>query len=275
MAKPTAKMPTSKGNRQYHISCKKGDLSNYLLLPGDPERVEKFAKNWDKKKKIAHHREFYSVTGYFKNTNISCISTGIGAPSMAIVVEEAARVGVDTFIRTGSTGAIQKGINTGDLIINTAGVKLEGTSNDYVITEYPACANYEVVLALIEACERLKVKYHVGITASTDSFYIGEGRMGFKGYVQSYTQYVLSDLQKAGVINIEMETSALFTLASLYNLRAGSVCAVFDNLVTNEFKIKGEEKMGMVASEAVSILYQWDKLKKKNKKRYFSPSLLK
>ena len=273
--KPTAKMPSQKGNRQYHIACRKGDLAPYILLPGDPGRVPKIAQPWDNKKEVAFHREYHSITGHFKSTEISCLSTGIGAPSTAIAIEEAARIGVHTFIRVGSTGALQPEIKPGDLVINTAGVKLEGTSKNYVRTEYPALASYEVVLALIEACERLNLRYHLGITASTDSFYVGEGRPGFKGYNQSYFENVLSDLQKAKVVNVEMEASALCTIASLYNLRAGAICAVFDNLVTDEFAIKGEEEVGLAASEAVVILSEWDKLKKKKRKKYFYPSLLK
>lgn len=273
--KPTAKMPSQKGNRQYHIACRKGDLAPYLLMPGDPGRVSKIAKLWDNKKEVAFHREYHSITGRFKDVKISCLSTGIGAPSTAIAIEESARIGVHTFIRVGSTGALQTGIKPGDLIINTAGFKLEGTSKNYVRNEYPSFAHYEVVLALIEACEKLNIKYHLGITASTDSFYIGEGRPGFKGYTQSYLKNIIPDLQKAKVVNFEMESSALFTIASLYNLRAGAICAVFSNLITDEFAIKGEKEVGLAASEAVVILSQWDNLKKKNRKKYFYPSLLK
>ena len=275
MAKSNAKSPLGKGGCQYHIGCRQGDLAPYVLLPGDPGRVLKISKNWQKKKQIAFNREYCSITGYFKKVKISCLSTGIGAPSTAIAIEEAARLNVKTLIRVGSTGAIQKGINPGDLIINTAAVRLEGTSKNYIQTEYPAMANYEVVLALIEACEKLKFKYHLGITASTDAFYVGEGREGFEGYLQSKHKNILSDLQKAKVINLEMETSLVFTLANLYNLRAGAICAVFDNLLTNKWTVKGEKDMGKVASEAVVILDQWDKIKKRKKKKYFYPSLLK
>jgi len=93
---------------------------------------------------------------------------------MAIVVNEASRVGVDTFIRVGSTGAIQKGVNCGDLIISTAAVRLDYTGNCYVMPEYLAVASYEVLLALIEAAESLGIgNYHVGITATTADFYAG------------------------------------------------------------------------------------------------------
>lgn len=271
----TAKNPTQKGGRQYHIACRKGDLAGFVLLPGDPGRVNKIAGVWDNFKEIANHREYHSVIGAYHSVPISCLSTGIGSPSTAIAVEEAARIGVHTFIRVGSTGAIQPGLKPGDLIINVAGVKFEGTSKRYIFDEYPSFAHYEVVLALIEACEKLGFRYHLGITASTDSFYVGEGRLGFKGYNQSYSENVLKDLQQAKVTNLEMEASALFTIASLYELRAGAICAVFDNLVTDEFKIAGEKEVALAASEAVAILDKWDKIKKEKGKKYFYPSLIK
>ncbi len=275
MLKSTARKPMGKGGKQYHINCQPGDLASYLLMPGDPDRVEKITKDWKNKKQLGIKREYRSVTGTFENVKMSCLSTGLGAPSLAIALEEAARLKVNTFIRVGSTGTIKKEINLGDLIINVAGVRLEGTSQQYVRSEYPAFANYEVVLALIEACEKMKYKYHLGITASTDAFYVGEGRKGFQGYFQSHSHNLLPDLQRAGVINMEMESSVLFTLGNLYGLRTGAICAVFDNLITNKWAVKGEEQAGRAASEAIAILNQWDKAKKKNKKKYFYPSLIK
>ncbi len=275
MIKLNAKNPKGKGGCQYHIACHENDLSPYILLPGDPDRVLKITQSWDEKRQVAFNREYRSITGYFKNVKISCLSTGIGAPSTAIAIEEAARLGVHTFIRVGSTGAIQRGINPGDLIINTGGVRLEGTSKNYVRPEYPALAHYEVILALIEACEKFKFRYHLGITASTDAFYVGEGRLGFKGYSQLNFKDIVPDLRKAKVTNLEMEASVLFTLANLYNLRAGAVCAVFDNLLTNKWIIKGEKEAGKVACEAVVTLNQWDKIKNKKRKKHFYPSLIK
>ncbi|MDD5172947.1 MAG: nucleoside phosphorylase [Patescibacteria group bacterium] len=274
MIKSTAKNPKGENNCQYHIACRKNELASYALLPGDPGRVLKITKNWEKKKQIAFNREYRSITGYFKNLKISCVSTGIGAPSAAIAIEEMIRLNVHTFIRVGSTGAIQKGINPGDLIINIGAVRSDGTSKSYIQPTYPALANYEVVMALIEACEKLSIKYHLGISASTDAFYVGEGRLGFRGYNQAALKNIVPDLQKANVINLDMENSIIFTLASLYNFRAGAICVVFDNLITNKWIVKGEEKLGKVASESMVILNQWDKIKKKRKKKYFYPSLI-
>jgi uridine phosphorylase len=260
------------GDPLYHIQCKEGDLSPYVLLPGDPERVIKIGKCWDRYSEIAFHREYRSIRGTYKGIDVSCISTGIGSPSAGIAVEELARIGCHTLIRVGSTGVLQD-IPCGDLIISLGSIRFEGTSREYIFPEYPALAHFEVILSLIEACECLDYAYRLGIGASTDSFYVGQGRKGFKGYVQSTYAHFIEDLQKASVVNFEMETSCILTLSSLFGLRAGALCVVFANRVTGEFMQCGEEKAGKTASEAIKILHEWDELKEKKGKKWIFPSL--
>lgn len=258
--------------KQYHIACKKGDLAKYLLVPGDPDRVPRIVSFWDSAREVSCHREFRSFTGKYQGVPISAMSSGIGPACISILVNEAFRVGVETFIRVGSTGAIQKNIECGDVIISSAAVRLDSTSNCYIIPEYPAVASYEVLLALIEAAESLGISnYHVGITATTADFYAGQNCP----IRAAKTRSLLSILQEAGVLNFEMETATLYTLASLYGLRAGSVCAVYANRCTDEFKPQaGEENAIKIANEAIKILYEWDKTKHKYKKQWFFPSLL-
>jgi len=255
MKKVSASAPVIEG-KQYHIACGPKDVAPSVLLPGDPERVGKIASLWDRAKEVAYHREYHTMTGIYQGTPISCTSTGIGAPSLAIGVEELSRIGVETFIRVGTCGAIQKGMKCGDLVISTGAVRLDGASRDYVMPEYPAVAHYQVVEALMQAAKELKVRYHVGITASTDTFYPGQGRPGYRGYQASHKDHILSDMQKAGVLNFEMEGSCLLTLSSLFGKRAGMVCVVVANRVTNEFLITDamQKKVGLVASRAVVIL---------------------
>lgn len=262
-------------NVQYHINCKPGDLAHYLLMGGDPERVPKIANQWSKAKEISSHREFRAFTGIYKGVEVSAISSGIGPAATAIVLNEAANVGVNTIIRVGSCGALQKEIQCGDLVISSAAVRLDGTSNCYVIPEYPAVADYEVLLALIEAAETLGVKYHVGVTATTSDFYAGQARTATKKFVAPRCDELIKALQKANVLNFEMETATLYVLSALFGLRAGSVQAVFANRVTDEVKpCAGEENCVKVANEAVKILDSWDKKKKARNKAHFFPSLL-
>jgi uridine phosphorylase len=246
-------------------------LAEYLLVPGDPDRVPKIAKLWDSAKEVSSHREFRSFTGAYKGVPISALSSGIGPACMAIAFNEASNIGVHTFIHVGSTAAIQEDIDCGDLIISSSAVRLDCTSDCYVMPQYPATANYEVLLALIEAAERMGVSnHHVGITATTADFYAGQSRP----MKVPASQDLFTILRRARVLNFEMETATLFTLASLNALRAGSVCTVFANRCRNEFmKGAGEENATKVANEAVKILRGWDDLKKKERKRWYFPSL--
>ncbi|MEM0441079.1 MAG: uridine phosphorylase [Candidatus Caldarchaeum sp.] len=270
----SAKEPRA-GEEFYHVRVKKGEIAPYVLMPGDPERVPKIAQFWDEAREISFHREYKVWHGKAGNVAISACSTGIGAPSTVLAVEELARAGCHTFIRVGSCGALQPGIEIGDQIITTAAVRLEGTSSQYVLPGYPAHASYEVVLALVEAAETLGVNYHVGVTASTDSFYTGQGRPGFRNYWWSFSKSILEDLKAMNVLNLEMEASALLTVASLYGLRAGAVCTVFANRVNDTFGVKGEETAAKVATETVKILAEWDEIKQKKGKKYLTASMLK
>ncbi|MEM3185347.1 MAG: uridine phosphorylase [Conexivisphaerales archaeon] len=271
----SAERPEDEYGVQYHIACRKGDVANYVLLPGDPARVQLIAEQWDSAKKVAEHREYITYTGLYKGTAISCTSTGIGGPAAAIAVEELLRVGADTFIRVGTTGALKKEINIGDIIITSGAVRFDGTTQQYVWPGYPAVAHFEVVLALVEAAEKMGVRYHVGITASSDSFYTGQGREGFRGYKPHSSEILLNDVMKANILNFEMESSTLLTLSNIYGARAGSVCTAVANRETNEFvENAGIPSVIKVANEAVKILSEWDKLKKSRGKKHFFPSLL-
>lgn len=247
---------------QYHVDVGTDDVADAVLLPGNPERVDRIVQFWDDAEERAHHREYRTVTGIHQDVPISVTSTGIGSPSAAIAVEELARVGVETFIRVGSTGAIQPGMEVGDLVITSAAVRQEGTSSEYVREEYPAAADREVVSALIAAAERLDYDYHVGITMSADGFYAGQGRPGFEGFEAAGSEDLIESLREANVKNVEMEASAILTIANIYGLRAGAVCSVYANRVTGEFRAEGDERAAEVASLAVTLLAEMDRTKR-------------
>jgi uridine phosphorylase len=246
---------------QYHIEVGPGDVASSVLLPGNPERVEKVVGLWDAWEEKAYHREYRTASGTYRETPISVTSTGIGSPSAAIAVEELARVEADTFIRVGSCGAIQEGMDVGDLVITTGAVRQEGTSTEYVREDYPATADYEVVCALVAAAEELGYEYHTGLTMSADSFYAGQGRPGFEGFRAAGSEALIDALQEANVKNVEMEASSILTLANVYGLRAGAVCTVYANRVTGEFRTEGERKAAETASLAVHYLGRMDEVK--------------
>uniref|UniRef100_A0A7C4H9Y5 Uridine phosphorylase n=1 Tax=Staphylothermus marinus TaxID=2280 RepID=A0A7C4H9Y5_STAMA len=271
----SASRPETEEGLQYHLRVKPGDVSKYVLLPGDPGRVVKIAEKWDRYWKVAEHREYITYSGYYKNVFISVTSTGIGCPSTAIAIEELARVGCDTFIRVGTTGALSREIGIGDLIISIGAVRFDGTSKQYVLTEYPAVASLDVTLALMFAAELLNVKYHVGLTASSDSFYVGQERPGYRDYMPPNQIGLINYLKSVNVLNFEMESSIIFVLSNIYRLRSGSICAVIANRETNEFIAEaGVEDAIRVANEAVKILNTWDELKIVKNKKYLTPETI-
>ncbi len=269
----SARRPETPDRKQYHIETEKGDVAKAVILPGDPQRVEKISSRWDSFRQVASHRQYVTHTGIFKGVPISACSTGIGGPGAAIAMEELANVGARDFIRVGSCATLKEDIQIGDLIISTGAVRLDGTSKQYVRPEYPAVASYEVVMALVEAADSLDLDYHLGITASTDSFYLGQSRPGFNNYVQSWSTTLIDNLQKANVANFEMEAATLFTVAGIYGFRAGTVCAVYANRVKDEFAVKGEDAVINCGNEAVRILAEMDEEKKSNSKKYWMRTL--
>ncbi|MCI5073217.1 nucleoside phosphorylase [bacterium] len=220
--------------KEYHIDCKKGDLAEYIILVGDPARSQKIAQHFDSIEFEAQHREYHSYTGKLNGVRISVMSTGIGPASMEIAVIEACQITqAPTFIRCGSSGAILEHIKPGDLIISQASMRMEDTSQYFVPNAFPAVANYEICKALEQQAQKLKLTYHVGITASASGFYGAQGR-SVNGLPQAQT-YSTEQLKQWKVSNFEMETSTLFTLAHLKGLKAGAICAAYANRSSNTF----------------------------------------
>jgi len=270
-----ASSPLMPGDKHLATGIKVGDVSHYVLLPGDPQRNEHVKNLWDSYEEVSYNREYRHMRGTYKEADISIVSTGIGDLAMNFAVEELARSGAHTFIRVGTTGTLQPHIDCGSLIINTGMIRGDGTSNCYIQPEYPALASYEVVMALIEACKCLGYKYYVGIGATADSFWAGQARPGFRGYWQSAWDNMIEDYRRAGIINWDGEASTLLTLTSLYNLRGGFISTVIANRVTEEFNHIGEYESVKAASLAVAFLNKWDALKVEKGVTHLTPSLFK
>ena len=248
--------------RQYHLAVTADEVAETVLLPGDPDRVDLITGLWDESREVASRREYRTATGEVEGAPVSVTSTGIGAPSAAIAVEELARAGAETFLRVGSCGALQPETSVGDLVITSGAVRGEGTTAAYVREDYPATAHDEVVAALVAAAERLGHDYHVGVTATTDSFYAGQSRPAFGGYEPPGSEALLEELRRAGVQNVETEAAAVLTLASIFGLRAGAVCTVYADRDTGEFAAEGQTAAAETASLAASVLARMDERKR-------------
>lgn len=198
---------------QPHLKITTNDISPYVLLPGDPDRVEIIGKYLNDFKIISQNREFKIGLGTYKGIPVTICSTGIGCPSTAIAVEELINAGAQFLIRVGTCGgAWRADITAGSLIIPTASVRDEGTTREYVSAGFPAVADRNVVNSLCSSASEQGFAYFVGINRTHDAFY---------GNPSSIRRW-----NNLPIISSEMESAALFVIASLRNVKAGAILAV-------------------------------------------------
>ena len=204
--------------KQPHLLVEEGDVHDIALIPGDPGRVDRIAGHCENAETVAQNREYKLVNATYEGVPLTICSTGIGCPSAAIAVEELSNVSVETFVRVGTTGALQSDIDIGDMIVATGAAKNEGTSKRYEDEEYPAVPDYDVLSALVDAAEENGEDVHVGPIASDDAYY-------------AETDEDVRDWEQAGILSVEMEAATVFTLARRKGLQAGAICTVDGNLV--------------------------------------------
>ncbi|OKP02656.1 uridine phosphorylase [Xenorhabdus eapokensis] len=241
----------------FHLGITKSDLQGATLaiVPGDPNRVEKIAHLMDNPVHLASHREFTTWRAEIDGKSVVVCSTGIGGPSTSIAVEELAQLGVRTFLRIGTTGAIQAHINVGDVLVTTAAVRLDGASLHFAPMEFPAVADFECTNALYEAAKASGSATHVGITASSDTFYPGQERYDtYSGRVVRRFQGSMKEWQEMGVMNFEMESATLLTMCASQGLRAGMVAGVIVNRTQQE--IPDAELLKQTESNALGIVVE-------------------
>jgi len=216
--------------KQPHLLVSEGDLSDIALVPGDPGRVDRIASHCSDVETVAENREYKVVNATYKDRDLTICSTGIGSPSAAIAAEELNNVGVETLLRVGTTGALQADIEIGDMVVATGAAKDEGTTKRYESVTYPAVPDYAVLSALVEVAEENDEEVHVGPIATDDAYY-------------AETEEHVADWEAAGMLAVEMEAAALFSLARRKGMRAGAICTVDGNLVegTQKGETEGEE----------------------------------
>jgi len=228
-------------SKQPHLLVSEGDLADVALVPGDPGRVDRIAGLCDDATELTHNREYKVVNATYGGRDLTICSTGVGSPSAAVAVEELERVGVETLIRVGTTGALQRGIEIGDMIVATGAAKDEGTTKRYEKATYPAVPDYEVLSALVDAAEEKETRaatntadddgagrVHVGPIATDDAFY-------------AETEEYVDDWERAGLLAVEMEAAAIFSLARRKGMAGGAICTVDGNLVEGTQKGETED----------------------------------
>lgn len=214
-------------NRQYHIQAAPGEIGEYVILPGDPKRCEKIARYFDNPVKIADSREFVTYTGTLDGVKVSVTSTGIGGPSASIALEELVQCGAKTFIRIGTCGGLQKEVRSGDIVIATGAIRMEGTTKEYAPIEYPAVPDLTVTNAIVRAAKNSGQPFHTGVVQSKDSFYgqHSPGRMPVSYELENKWQAWI----RMGAMASEMESAALFIVGAYLRVRVGALFLVMAN----------------------------------------------
>lgn len=220
-------------DKLYHIGFGLADLGDSLpgiaLLSGDPGRAERIAKTHLRDVKVlSEHRGLNSYVGKLETgQTILSATSGMGAPSLSIIVNELVQVGITSIIRVGTCGSIQPHVKVGSVVISSAALTRQGAANDVAPPEYPAVADPFLTVELAGAAAALNADYHVGITASVDTFYEGQGRTGSANpHLLRSLRGLVEEYQHLNILNFEMESGTLFKMASVYGFRAACICAV-------------------------------------------------
>lgn len=246
-------------NIQPHIRCGVKDSANYALLPGDPQRVDRVRPFLSDVRDITFNREYKSIVGYYKGVKVMVISTGMGGPSVGIGVEELKNIGVNTMIRIGSCGALKSGMKLGDIVIANGVVRDEGTTKAYVKEIYPAVPDTSLLFDIISSAEEMNIPYHTGIVRSHDSFYTDE-----EDKIDNYWS-------NKNVIAADMESAALFVIASLRGIKAATILNVvveYENDLEdgiNSYVDGGNTTMTGEEREILTALEAIVKMDKRNK----------
>ncbi len=209
--------------KQPHINCDENDISKYVIIAGDPKRIDKIKDILDDSYEVAYNREFKTIRGRYKGIEITATSTGIGGPSATIAIEELSACGAEYIIRIGSCGAVQDKVKLGDLVLATGAVREDGASKMYVEENYPAVSDFYLNRELVAILEEYNLNHHVGIVRSHDSFYI------------DYEDDIMDYYNHKNVLGSDMETATLFTLGNLKKIKTASI---LNNVVLYQNNVK-------------------------------------
>jgi uridine phosphorylase len=203
------------------MRCLPGEVAPNVLVPGDPARAARIANEWlEDARPVMVQREFHTYTGHYQGTPVSVVSTGIGGPGAAMVIQDLARLGCRNVIRVGTAGSVNEDVNPGDNVIGIGAVRDEGLSHKFLPAKYPAVADLDVTNALRSASAQQNAAIHVGVVHTSDAFRAPS------------LPAEIETAMYAGVLCFEMEAATVLTIARLEKLRAGCIFSI-DGFVAN------------------------------------------
>lgn len=238
-----------------YMKIQPGQIGKYVIFSGDPWRVEKLVKNLIDLKHIAFAREFNTYTGMYKGVTVTITSTGIGAPSAAIAMEEMYAAGMKVAVRMGTAMALQDDM-LGKFIIPIAAMRRENTSKTYVEESYPAVADFKLVQVMNETVCQMGAEYVNGINCTMDGFYSQMHDSKFSLEKEKDYTKLFEELRSIHVTGVDMESSCLLTLGRLMEVETCIVtmATVLENLkdfLKGEERIKAEQLLCDVTLEGI------------------------
>ncbi|NEQ23240.1 MAG: nucleoside phosphorylase [Microcoleus sp. SIO2G3] len=246
--------------RLYHIGFGRDDLGlqppTIALLSGDPERAHLIAQNYFQDVQLlSQSRGLNSYLGHLSNGHtILSATSGMGAPSLSIVVNELVQVGIRQIIRIGTCGSIQDHVPVGSIVISSGALCRQGAANDIAPVEYPAVADPFLTVALVKAAQELDIEHYIGITASVDTFYQGQERTDSANpYLMRSLQGITEEYRRLNVLNYEMESGTLFKMAGVYNFAAACICGVVAQRTKSENVILEQKDVAVKNAIAVVV----------------------
>jgi uridine phosphorylase len=199
------------------------------VLTGDPDRVPALAEAAGMTRATWTNRGYVCVEVDIDGEPGLVCSTGIGGPSMAIVVEELGQLGVRQLIRIGTCGSMQKHVRADDLVISTGSVRDDGASHAYLPAEFPAVPDFALTAAFVHAARNDETAVHIGVTHCKDAYYT-ERPGGFP--LADHWRDRWAKLKEAGVLATEMEAAPLFAVATVRHMRAAAAFVPVDSTTT-------------------------------------------
>ncbi len=246
-------------------------VAKYVLFSGDPWRVEVVKQYLENPKKVAFMREFNTYTGTYKGIEVTVTSTGIGAPSAAIAMEEMYEAGMEVAVRMGTVMSMQDDM-LGHFLIPIAAMRREGTSQSYVDLSYPAVADIDLVNAMNETVTKMGKRYLNGLNCTMDGFYSNMHDSRFSLEWGRDMSETFEEVKKLGVTGIDMESSCMLTLGRLMGVKTCilTMVTVLENL---KEKLTGQERTdaeALLCRTALEGIYHYHMKMEGEKNEYSS-----
>lgn len=216
---------------QFHVRCEAEDIAPYVMLVGNPQRAEQVSKLLEGARLVNDYRYLLVFTGLYQGERVTVATTGMGAPSTAIVMEELCNLGARVLLRVGSAGGIASDVDAGDIVVATGSVREDGTTPQYLPGIFPAVPDADLTHIVLDVSRRIVPSVHYGVVISSDAFY------------RNYDAPKMNLMVQSGVKAIEMESGCVFIVGQFRGVRTAALFSVDGSVTKGAIKPEGAEEL--------------------------------